>query len=294
METGNNFNLLIDLKDEVLNLEPGSVKNYHLSIQLGLNGFSFSILDLNRSKQIALFAASFKKALKADKALAMVEKQLRDERLLAKPFNSVCVAIFNKKSALVPVPLFDKNQSREFLKFNAEFNDSDVLNSERFKSLDAINVYAIEPEFDFWIKTHFPSACSIHYSTSLIENIVSTYKNTLKEPALFINFGESAFELILLDNKDLRFYNSFDFQTAEDFVYYVLFVSEQLKLNPENLQVKLSGEIGKTSEFYTLLTKYIRNIEFADRNENIGYSYKFDEVPGHYYYSLLNQFNIKP
>ena len=62
----------------------------------------------------------------------------------------------------------------------------------------------------------------------------------------------------------LGIYNSFDFSTKEDFIYYLLFTTEQLNLNPENFKVQLLGLISEDSEFFEIAYKYIRNVSLLD------------------------------
>ena len=71
-------------------------------------------------------------------------------------------------------------------------------------------------------------------------------------------------------------------------MYYLIFVVEQLKLNPENIELIITGELDKHSSLSDLLHKYIRNISFAGHNKDFRYSFVFDQLPGHYYYNLLN------
>jgi hypothetical protein len=61
-----------------------------------------------------------------------------------------------------------------------------------------------------------------------------------------VHFSEGHFEL-LLSKSEVVIFNSFDYQTPEDFIYYVLFTAEQLSLNPENFPLEL---IGIDSEFF--------------------------------------------
>jgi hypothetical protein len=68
----------------------------------------------------------------------------------------------------------------------------------------------------------------------------------------------------------------------------VIFVFEQLNLNPEEITLALLGNVEKFSPVFDLLFRYIRNIEFVSRNDGFDYSYLFNDVPGHFYYSLLN------
>jgi hypothetical protein len=76
--------------------------------------------------------------------------------------------------------------------------------------------------------------------------------------------------------------------TPEDIAYYLIFVFEQLNLNPEEITLVLMGSVDRYSPVYDLLFRYIRNIDFAARNDSISYSYIFNEVPDHFYFSLLN------
>jgi hypothetical protein len=48
-----------------------------------------------------------------------------------------------------------------------------------------------------------------------------------------VHFSEGHFEIIVIQNQKLLLFNSFDYQTPEDFIYYVLFTAEQLSLNPK-------------------------------------------------------------
>ena len=69
---------------------------------------------------------------------------------------------------------------------------------------------------------------------------------------------------MVLKNKKLEFFNSFNFKTKEDFIYYVLFTSEQLQLNPEEFVLTFLGGVEKESELYDIVFKYVRNIEFLN------------------------------
>jgi hypothetical protein len=94
--------------------------------------------------------------------------------------------------------------------------------------------------------------------------------------------------VLAFDGGQLIYCNAFHFMTPEDIAYYLIFVFEQLNLNPEEVGLTLLGNIDRYSPVYDLLFRYIRNIEFAGRNESFGYSYLFNEIPDHFYYSLLS------
>jgi len=88
----------------------------------------------------------------------------------------------------------------------------------------------------------------------------------------------------------MLFYNSFNYHSAEDFIYYLLFVCEQLHLNPETIEVVLLGEIEKNSTVYSLTQKYIRTIIFGERTDGAQYSYQLQTIPSNYYFTLFNNY----
>ena len=67
---------------------------------------------------------------------------------------------------------------------------------------------------------------------------------------------------------------------------------EQLHLNPEEIELVLSGEIEKTAEEHALLYNYIRHVKFASLPDSFKYSYKFDEIQPHKFQSLFNQYLV--
>ena len=65
------------------------------------------------------------------------------------------------------------------------------------------------------------------------------------------------------------FYNIFEYQTKEDFIYYILFTLEQLELSTDKTNVSLLGDINKQSELYKILYTYVRNIVFFNSKNPI-------------------------
>jgi len=85
---------------------------------------------------------------------------------------------------------------------------------------------------------------------------------------VFLNpAGYCNFDLLVLKGNKLKYCIAFHFLTPEDIVYYVIFVFEQLNLNPERNKPGPSRNVDRFSPVFDLLFRYIRNIEFLSRNE---------------------------
>jgi hypothetical protein len=122
----------------------------------------------------------------------------------------------------------------------------------------------------------------------LIEGLLIKFKNQEISDRVYVNVRPSYIDILFFQNSNLLFSNSFKYKTSEDFAYFLLNALEQLQLNPETIDLYLMGEIDKSSPIYELLYKYIRTIEFMERNDFFIYSYSLDELPSHYFYNLLN------
>ena len=102
-----------------------------------------------------------------------------------------------------------------------------------------------------------------HVNTILVSKLLELSKN-IDEKQVFVHFSKNKFEIIVVQNQKLLLFNSFDFVTKEDFIYYLLFTTEQLNLNPEHFKVQLLGFISEDSELFEIAYKYVRNVSLLD------------------------------
>jgi hypothetical protein len=93
-------------------------------------------------------------------------------------------------------------------------------------------------------------------------------------------------QVMITEKQKLLFYNSFSYATPEDFLYYLLYTYQQLKLDTETVPVNMLGEIVKESVLYELIYKYIRNINFMKRPAELQVQNTFN-MPGHFYFNLF-------
>lgn len=139
------------------------------------------------------------------------------------------------------------------------------------------------------LDSHYNNIKYHHASSTLIDTLVANNKNQTGKK-LFVHVQETHFETLLIDGKNLIFYNTFNYHSPEDFIYYLLFAFEQLQLNPEKIETILLGEIEKSSAVYTVTQKYIRTLKFAERSVDADYSYQLQTLPKHFYFTLFNSY----
>ncbi len=273
--------------DETLDIN--TTQSYHLSIQVSLNGFSFSILDTVRNKFVALKNYPF------DKQKGVPEDQLKDifkkDEFLSREYKSSSYIFITDKSTLVPSPLFNKEKIKEYLMFNHPLGEHDKIFYNQIKNAGTYTVYSIPVTICEILDKQFPGIRSYHQSVPFIEQILLKNQPAGFEYSAFIHVTPGIFDIAVSQSKKLILYNQFRYRNENDFIYFVLNIFEQLKLNPEKTLLLLSGEITKTSKYYESVKKYIKSIKFEKRDSQFTYSYTINQIPEHTFIPLLNLYN---
>jgi hypothetical protein len=67
--------------------------------------------------------------------------------------------------------------------------------------------------------------------------------------------------LVVLEQDKLIFYNAFDFQTENDVLYYLLFVAEQLSLDPDQFKLYVLGKMTHEHAIFEKMYQFVRNVQ---------------------------------
>lgn len=269
------------------NKNPNKLTNLELSIQISLSGLSFCILQKESNSISALKHFCFNKKLNPLEVLDYLKNVFNTETILQESFTKICVIHDNELSTLVPKPLFEEDSLADYLKFNSKILKSDFITYDDIVLNDSVNVYVPYININNFIYEKFGSFTFKHVSTILIEEILLIEKNA-STPKVYLNVSKNHFEIIVTEKGKLLLYNTFKYMTKEDFIYYVLFTAEQLKLNPEALNLVFIGAVNKDDDLYQITYKYVRNVSFGNRNDN----YKYFENPkyDHSDFTLIKSF----
>jgi hypothetical protein len=248
----------------------------HLSIQLGLNGFSFCIRNDNQILGLETY----------DFALSLIEDKLVQISWLKEPYASYDLCLTTKKHVLIPNPIFDINEKENYLSFNHRKTDSLVVLSDHISTLDSQLVYGVSKAEQDLVQTFFPNATLKHLCTQFLPFILSENKNR-KDVKMIANLSHNQLQLIVVDQSKFKYYNVFSYKNAHDCIYYILFAFEQLELNPEVVTLELLGNVNKDSELYELAFNYIRHVKFG--KSKVLMSPNIEKLSNHQHYTLVHQ-----
>lgn len=281
----NIVNLSYSFIDEAFDISNASA--YQLILQVGSAGIYIAVNEKSKNKFIAIEVFAFQNAHSFIDVIAGWDILVQKSKLISNKYKSAVCLIVNNTSTLVPEPLFEEGSERSYLKFNVAVQWNEFVQVDDLKSIDAKNIFAFPVELKAKLDGLFNVIHYRHYSSVLIDSLIAQNKNKTGKK-LYVHIQQTHFEVILVEGKKLLFYNTFNHQSPEDFIYYILFVCEQLQLNPENIEVVILGEVEKNSAIITRAQKYIRTIKFGERFCNADMGYQLQTLPNHFYYTLFN------
>ncbi|MDG2314232.1 MAG: DUF3822 family protein [Flavobacteriaceae bacterium] len=232
-----------------------------LSIQLGLDGHSFLIREQFSNKPIFRFQESFSETASPLELLEKLKNTLASQCPQDVDYSKVRLAIVNSLSSLVPLPLFDEHALKGYLNLNTQLLENDYVTYDVLQNHDLVNVYVPFVNLNNFLFDQFGSFEYYHFSTVLLEQLFIKAANK-KEAQWFVHVQEKSLEIVVIKDKKLLFYNTFGYQTPEDFLYYLLFVAEQCDLNPDSDKLELIGKIEPNDALHKLTHQYVRNVVF--------------------------------
>ncbi len=268
-------------------LKVGELNTYKkLSIQVSLNGLSFFILDTISTKLVLTDCVSFQSQSTPYLLLKALKEVIDKHQLHKITFSSVSVIHKSDLFCLVPKVLFDAKELANYLKFNTKLLANDHIVYDEIETQEIISVYVPFTNINNLIFELFGEFEFKHHSTVVLQTLL--HQKISAKKACYVHVNKKSFELAVFDQKRLILFNQFNFDTKEDFLYYILFVYEQLQLDAESVKLKLFGQIEDNDELFEICYRYIKKVSvFEPKNGTIDLDYPNDKSID---LTLLNSF----
>lgn len=230
---------------------------YKLSIQLGLNGFSFCIA--NTIGEIITHGIHFSK----DRLFS--EEELKQHLITAfttKPelqaqFEAVTVIYTNDLYCFVPKEYYNEAHKELYFKYSVKTLVSDFISADELEITPIVNLFIPYVNINNYLIDRF-NEFNFQHSSGLLTNYLLQKEVLGGEKKVYLYFNFQYFDIIITKGKELQLCNTYMNQSNEDVLYYLLFVVEQLELSVETTEVILLNSVPES--LYDLLYTYIRNI----------------------------------
>lgn len=285
--TGNKIHQQHNLIDE--SFRSDRPESYDLFIYFNEVEVTATVVERETKKFTGLEAFEIQTPENSDEYSEILDEISAQSSLLKRvSYRRVIICSGFNCSTFIPNPLYDPAAAEDQLRFSQNFRSTDEVITDSLKQVEARNVFAIPSAVYNALSKWYPGAEFHHTTTALTDYLLSVHKNS-EEELMTVIVHQRYIEIVVTRGKELLLSNNFIYESPEELVYYILFVCEQLHLNPEIIELKFAGTISLTDSAYMLTRKYIRNTGMVKRPENYSYSFLFNTIPPQFHYNLFCQ-----
>ncbi|MGV3642273.1 MAG: DUF3822 family protein [Adhaeribacter sp.] len=253
---------------------------YHLYLAVGRQVFRAAVMDAERNKFIVLEDYELSQVHTPLQVAQQVQEILKTHEYLGLPgWKKIRVAVKNQSFTLVPETLFEPQAVADYLRLNCTLDlyHEQVL-TYRHRAIEAVNIFAADKYLLRALEETYPGkTLSYVHQTSALIAALQHYGERNGKMKLYAFVEKNSLTILILRDGALLFCNMFHFNTPEDFMYFLVFVMQEQKLNPDQDAVTIWGDITHDSALFTLMRKYIRHVRFGARLAGVAFSYKLQE-----------------
>lgn len=286
-----NYKLVRNIRDNRFDVE--HLHQYVLALQLGVRDFQIAVI--NNEDRILLMEDYVIAELGSTEEWLDLLKELFDSHSLLKAgfWKEVKISLKNKKFVQVPQPLFDVREATGYLKFNARIAENEEVLFYEDSAAKIVTVFSIPGAMHEWFNSLYTNTKVKYYhqSAAIIRGLLNM--KAVPHESLYILVDRFKLHIISIKSNRLIFYNQFVIRQFADYVKYIMLVVKGLSMDQETCKIYLWGFIGKNTPHYQEFCRYVRNISFGPRPENLKFGYFFDEVQSHHFIDLYSLFLLK-
>jgi hypothetical protein len=262
-----------------------STPSYELSLLIGYNSIYYLVNDAQLN---ILALKTFHADHQPEKDLeTLLREAFYEDEILKESYRTTKIVFSTMRSTLVPNRYFKEENLSEYFENLTELPSQAVLSFDNLKTLEVKNVFATELRRYNLVKSIFPESQIFHSQTALITGFQKVAEQR-KGHQVFANLRDGWLQICFFDDKNLLFSNSFEFHSSQDFIYYIMLVYEQFKLNPEAVPLSLSGFLVEGSDIFRLVFRYIRHVSFLTPPAYFRFGNQFTGVPHHFFFDLFS------
>lgn len=250
-----------------LTTDPGfdfnRTEEYKLSIQVSLDGFSFSVVHIHENRLLA--AGQFPITVSSERFLGRrFSEWFNEVDLFQKKYAEVQLYYFSDTFTLVPSPLYDFNKQNQVIEKTFGHQKGNSVRDNYLPEEEANLIFTIPDSLKEAFETKFPGYIILHPLSLLSQKLHQNFLNDKNERLLAVSFKNHSFSLLLYFQNKLQISNNFNFQHSNDVIFYLLSVLKSRKINHSKTTLLLSGKVSPNSELASVLSEYFARTEFLN------------------------------
>ncbi len=244
---------------DFITVEPFDIektKQYNLSIQVSLDGFSFTAFD-SFNKTAVAFKTTPKKISSELLLVRHLKDWLESESFLKKPFENIRVFVDTDRFTLIPEEFKDDKLPENLYPFIFNENTDIELIENKLPILNACLIFPVHSYLIGLLHQFFNGNKKILHPLSVL---LSNPPESIKRNCAVIIASQKYFYLVIYRNNSFLMANSFQILHKNDLVYNVLNSFQQLETARSETELFVCGTVFNISDIESLLRPYFHNI----------------------------------
>ncbi|MFV0554195.1 MAG: DUF3822 family protein [Mangrovibacterium sp.] len=244
---------------------------YKLSIQISLDGFSFSILDTIQNKVVYLFHQELFDS-KPEFILKHLNRIYEECDLLHLHYKRTKVLLANSsKIQLMPTDFFDDKNIKNYQQL--AFDQIDDYHSECFELNHSSQKLIVSTPMHIRLFLHQK------HPDAFFDSNISQWEKLLvgQKQSAFAHISKKEVAILLVDDNGQYSFNSFPWYAESDLLFFILGSIKTHATRVDSLL--LGGIVNRFSYIYHQLKSFVRKVELAKRPDELYYSYLLDKLP---------------
>ena len=193
------------------------------------------------------------------------------------------VIYLNSQPSIVPSLYFEENMKSKYLDTNTVVSKSIVTDTSSDRKIKV--VYSISDELTELLVKNNLEYSNNNYFTYLYNFLVNKISKS-DGFSFYINLNYKSFDIIIFNNNEFIFFNSFKINDENEFLYYLFFVLKNYESSNKSDKIIFLGKFEKFKDYYDIASKY-SIIDFVDLTNN---SSIINDSP---FFSIVNENYIR-
>jgi hypothetical protein len=267
-----------------------NARNCSIYIQADKSGLAYCILDNSQGAHVIFRKYRFENIHLTGDLLRKITETFDKDEYLTLSYHSVRFLGYSRQSTLVPSSYFDNDTLTDLLKFNIAGESVGEVFHNYISPLQVYNIFSLPRELISLIILHYNKVEISHQATPFLWHL-SYQSEELNKAAVYTGLNPDFFDIAVMQNNELKLYNTFEFVNETDLLYYILSVYNQLGFEPREVPLVLSGELSSKLIYYDTLRQYIPAIRYDLDSGLPPLSSGLFSLVKHKYINILNLHN---
>lgn len=258
--------------------------NSNTTVQIGAKYVSIALAQNSVINSFELFEIS------EANSISQYQECFAQSSLL-KNISSKCNVVFNASEfLLVPNAKFSVVNIDSYLA--STYGDADsktIINCTDDSLLGKLSIhiiYRIKSDLYEAVNKYCSNAKYLHATTIPVINLFNSQQTIYEK--LKIQFYQSSMLVMVIYNNQLKLVQTYNYNSPEDILYYLLNILQEFSLNVESTFVEVSGLIDINSQHFLLLQSLFSKLSLEAVNNQPLFTNSVPVANAHYYTPFIN------